>query len=343
MRDALAALRRARRVAVVAHRDPDGDTIGSALALGLALEALGKTVSLHCADPVPETLRFLDGSGRVAQAAPAADADALVTVDLAEPSRARIDLAPRPLINIDHHASNTLFGDINLVDPTSAATGEMVARVVDALGVAWTPAMATAVLVAIMTDTGSFQFPNTDARVLELGARMIAAGADLPAITYNVFRNRRFEAMRLWGAAFARVDRDEGGQLVWTWIDDADLVRAGALEEHVSGLVEQVARTSGMRVALLFNATSAGEVRVSCRTSPFDPLVDAAALMSRFGGGGHARAAGAIVPGTLEGVRGRILGEARAALTAARAVAGPPEGRSAAAGYGLPGAGDAAR
>jgi phosphoesterase RecJ-like protein len=196
----------------------------------------------------------------------------------------------------------------------------MVARLIDALGVAWTPAMATAVLVAIMTDTGSFQFPNTDPRVLELAARVRAAGADISAITYNVFRNRPFEATLLWGAAFSRLARDEGGLLVWTSIDRADLERAGAREEHVAGLVEQVARTSGNRVAFLFSAVRPGEVRISCRTSPFEPCVDAAALMARFGGGGHARAAGAIVPGALETIRAGVLDEARAALRAARAV-----------------------
>lgn len=322
MREVVEALRRWERVAIVAHRDPDGDTIGSAIALGLALVAIGKRVTLHCADPVPTSLRFLAGSERFQAAPPARDVDAIVTVDLGERSRTKLDLPDGPvLVNIDHHASNTGFGTLNFVDPTSAASGEMVARIIDALDVRWTPAMATAVLLASMTDTGSFQFPNTDPRVLELAARMIAAGADLPSITYNVFRTRRFEAMKLWGIAFSRIEREADGQLVWTWIDRVDLERAGAREEDTSGLVEQIARSTGMRVALLFNGTVPGEVRISCRTSPFEPAVDAAALMSKLGGGGHARAAGGIVPGSLEDVRARVLREARAALEAARAVA----------------------
>lgn len=322
MREVVEALRRAERVAIVAHRDPDGDTIGSALALGLALEALRKRVSIHCADPVPDSLAFLRGVDRFHQDTPPEDADVLVTVDLGDVSRAKLALRTgMTLINIDHHASNTRFGSINMVDPTSAATGEMVARIIDALGVLWTPAMATATLVAIMTDTGSFQFPNTDYRVLELAARLISRQADLPAITSNVFRTRRFEALKLWGGAFARIERDEDGQLVWTWIDPDDLERAGARQGDVSGLVEQIARSTGMRVAVLFDASLAGEVRLSCRTSPFAPIVDASVLMGKFGGGGHARAAGAIVRGTLDEVRARVLEEARAALGAARAVA----------------------
>jgi phosphoesterase RecJ-like protein len=312
------ALRSASPVAIVSHRDPDGDTVGSALGLGLALETLGKRVTFHCVDAVPQDLRFLHGSERFERSSPPDDADAVVTVDLGERSRADLALAPRLLINVDHHASNSMFGDLNLVDPTSAASGEMVARIVDELGVAWTPAMATPVLTALMTDTGSFQFPNTDERVLSLAARLRAAGADVSSITYNIFRNRAFEATRLWGAAFTRLERDEGGLLVWAWVDRADLVRARALEEHVAGLVEQVARTSGNRVAFLFSAVTAGQVRISCRTSPFEPCVDAAALMATFGGGGHARAAGAIVPGALEDVKARVLEAARAAIRAAR-------------------------
>jgi phosphoesterase RecJ-like protein len=321
--EALELLRRARRVAVVSHRDPDGDTIGSGLTLALALEQLGKTASLHCADPVPDSMVFLDGSERFSAVPPPDDVDLVVTVDHGDLSRTKLPLPPGvPILNVDHHASNAMFGTVNVVDATSAATGEMIARFVDALGVAWTPAMATATLIAIMTDTGSFQFPNTDARVHRLAARLLEVGADLPAVTYNVFRTRRFEALTLWGLAFSRLQRDVDGQLVWTWLEPEDQERARARDEDASGLVEQVARSKGMRVALLFNAIgSPGAVKISCRTSPFEPAVDAAALMGRSGGGGHARAAGAIVPGALDEVRGRVLEEARVALAVARELA----------------------
>lgn len=322
MREAVDALRQAGQVAIVAHRDPDADTIGSAVALGLALEALGKRVSYHCSDEVPSSLLFLRRVKEFRTEGPPSAADLIVTVDLGDIARANLTVPEgKPLLNIDHHASNKGFGSIDWIDATSAATGEMVSRAIDELGVMWTPAMATAVLVAIMTDTGSFQFPNTDHRVLELAARCISRQADLTAITYNVFRNRRFEAMRLWGHAFTRLHSDEDGQLVWTWIDRHDLDRAGAREEDVTGLIEQVARSTGMRVALLFNAVALGEVKISVRTVPMEPSVDAAALMAKFGGGGHARAAGGVVQGTLEEVRNRVLAEARAALAAARGAA----------------------
>ncbi|HEV2251189.1 MAG TPA: DHH family phosphoesterase [Candidatus Limnocylindria bacterium] len=313
------ALRAAGRVALVSHRDPDPDTIGSALALGLALERMGKHVSWHCADPVPDPIRFLASAERFSQAAPPADVDLVVCLDFGEPERAKFALPRGPrLADIDHHATNTAFADANFVDVTSAATGEMVARVIDALGTGWTPDMATAALVAIMTDTGSFQFPNTDGRVLERAAMLRGAGADLQSITYNVFRNKRFEALKLWGFAFSRLVRECDGLLVWTWIETADLAAAGALEEDLSGLVEQIARSKGMRAALLFSGVG-GPLKVSCRTSASAPSVDAAALMAAFGGGGHVRAAGALIPGgDHAAIRERVLAAAREALDRAR-------------------------
>ena len=318
MNEITAALHGARRIALVSHRDPDPDTIGSALALGLGLESLGKRVSWHCADPVPEQQRFLHGSERFTQEPPPEDVDLVVTVDFGSVDRAKFALPSRPkLVNIDHHASNDNFGTANLVDVTAAASAELVSRVIDALGVKWTPEMATAALVGIMTDTGSFQFPSTDARALERAARLREAGADLQAITYNIFRNKRFEALKLWGFAFARLVREQGGQLVWTELRAGDIERAEARDEDISGLVEQIARSSGMRVALLFNEQS-GVVKVSCRTSQWEPSVDASALMARFAGGGHVRAAGALISGDLADIRDRVLDAARAALDAAK-------------------------
>lgn len=313
------ALRAADRIALVSHRDPDPDTIGSAIALGLALERMGKRVSWHCADPVPDGVRFLAAADRYERTAPAADVDLVVCLDFGEPARAKFDLPVGPkLADIDHHATNTAFADVNFVDVTSAATGEMVGRLIDALGTGWTPDMATAALVAIMTDTGSFQFPNTDKRALERAAMLREAGADLQSITYNIFRNKRFEALKLWGFAFSRLVREEDGLLVWSWIKHDDLAKAEASEEDLSGLVEQIARSKGMRVALLFSGTP-DAVKVSCRTSASPPSVDAAALMAGFGGGGHVRAAGALIPGGEHpAIRARVLVAARLALALAR-------------------------
>jgi phosphoesterase RecJ-like protein len=317
MNDAVRELRAADRIAIVSHRDPDPDTIGSAIALGLALDALGKRVTLHCADPVPEGAKFLTGAERFTTMPPGDDVDLVVTVDFGTLDRAKFALPTNPRsLNIDHHASNDGIADVNVLDVTSAAAAELVSRVIDALGVSWTADMATAALIGIMTDTGSFQFPSTDSRALDRAARLRDAGADLQAITYNIFRNKRFEALRLWGHAFARMRRELDGKLVWTEIGPADFRESDARDEDISGLVEQVARSNGMRVALLFNEQD-GAVKVSCRTSAWAPSVDAAALMSRWGGGGHVRAAGALIKGRLSDVRDPILAAAREAMISA--------------------------
>ncbi|MEP6693698.1 MAG: bifunctional oligoribonuclease/PAP phosphatase NrnA [Chloroflexota bacterium] len=327
MKELVDTLKRANTVAIISHRDPDPDTIGSGIALGLALDALGKRVTLHCADAVPEHARFLTWADRYTTEPPPAASDLIVTVDFGSADRAKFALPAGPtLVNIDHHASNALFGSVNLVDVTSAATAELVSRVIDALGVPWTADMATAALVGIMTDTGSFQFPSTDSRALGRAARLREAGADLQAITYNVFRNKRFQALKLWGFAFSKMRGEHDGQLVWTEVTREDFANAEALDEDISGLVEQIARASGMRVALLFNEHDEGKIKVSCRTSAWAPSVDASALMARFGGGGHVRAAGALIAGDVAVVRDSVLSATREALAAARAAQPVAEG-----------------
>lgn len=316
MNDVLSELHRARRIAIVSHRDPDPDTIGSAIALGIALESLGKAVTLHDADGVPEAQRFLPRAETVRTEAPPADVDLIVTVDFGSLERAKFALPKGPrIVNIDHHASNDQFGDVNFVDVTSAACAEVVSRIIDALGVRWTPEMATAALAGIMTDTGSFQFPSTDARALERAAQLRDAGADLMSITYNIFRNKRYEALKLYGFGFSRMRREMDGLLVWTEITSEDFEAAEALDEDISGLVEQIARSHGMRVALLFH-DQGDSIKVSCRTSAWEPSVDAAALMAPYGGGGHVRAAGALVRGDYREVREQVLAAARRALAA---------------------------
>ncbi|MBM4421702.1 MAG: hypothetical protein FJ034_09025, partial [Chloroflexi bacterium] len=297
MNELLEPLRRAARVAIVSHRDPDPDTIGAGLALGLALENAGKSVSFHCADPVPDQAVWLEGSARYTRMPPAGDVDLIVTVDFGDPSRAKLALpAGVPMANIDHHASTGRYGDHQWVDATASATCEMVVRLVDALALPWSPGAATAALCGIMTDTGSLQFPATDGRTYRSAARAREEGADLQAITYNVFRNARFESLRMIGAACARMRREMGGQLVWSEITRHDVADADAREEDVSGVIGTLAQSNGARLAILFTEQD-GAVKISARTSAWPPSVDAAALMGRFGGGGHVRAAGARASG----------------------------------------------
>jgi phosphoesterase RecJ-like protein len=301
-------------VALVSHRDPDGDTVGSAIALGLALESEGRRFTFHCADPIPEAFAFLPTTARFTQAAPR-EVELVTTVDFGDAARAKFALpADIPLLNIDHHATNARFGAVNLVEATSPATALVVTELLEEAGLPWSREAATAALLGIMTDTGSFQFPSTNPRALQAAARLLERGADLSAITQNVFRTRPFAGIKLFGIAFARLQSELEGVLVHTWVREQDFITVGAKSEDITGLIEQIARSSGMRVALLFNEEVPGQVKLSVRTSPEPPAVDAAALSQKFGGGGHIRAAGAVVRGTLDDVQERVLREARAAL-----------------------------
>jgi phosphoesterase RecJ-like protein len=313
-REAIGALKRAGSIGLVSHRDPDGDTVGSALALGLGLERAGKRVTFHCADPIPETFRFLPATERFAQTPPDG-VDLVTTVDFGDRARAKFDL-PRdiPLLNIDHHATNDRFGSFNVVEPDVPATAQVVTELVDEAGLEWTAEMATAALLGLMTDTGSFQFPATSPASHRAAARLLELGADLAAISLNVFRTRPYATLKLFGLAFGRLARERDGRLVHTWVREQDFITVGAKPEDVSGLVEQVARSAGMRVAILFNEELPGQVKVSIRTSAEAPAVDAAALAGKFGGGGHVRAAGALIRGSLDEVRDRVLAASRAAL-----------------------------
>jgi phosphoesterase RecJ-like protein len=313
IRDALALLREARRVAIVSHRDPDGDTIGSAIALGIPLGVSGTEVTYHCADPVPEAFRFLPTTAQFSRDPPAGDG-LVVTVDFGDAARAKFDLPGGVrVLNIDHHATNAGFGAVNVVDVSSPATAELISRIIDAAGWPWTAEMATAALLGIMTDTGSFQFPSTSPACLERAARLLQDGADLAAIVQNALRTRPFATLKLFGLAFTRLEQELDGRLVHTWIVDSDRGRLGARPEDASGLVEQIARSKGMRVAVLFNAER-DTVKVSIRTSAEPPAVDASRLAARFGGGGHVRAAGVLMAGSLDDVREQVLAAAREAL-----------------------------
>ena len=308
-------MRGASSVALVSHRDPDGDTIGSAVALGLALEAEGKRVTFHCADAVPEAFAFLPATARYSTEPPRG-VDLVTTVDFGDAARSKFALPPGiPLLNIDHHATNLRFGALNLVEPTSPATALIVTELIEEAGLPWSAEAATAALLGIMTDTGSFQFPSTDPASHQAAARLLERGADLAAITRNVFRTRPFAGIKLFGIAFARLESELDGALVYTWVREQDFITVGAKPEDVSGLIEQIARSSGMRVAVVFNEEIPGQVKTSIRTSAEPPAVDAAALAAKFGGGGHVRAAGALVRGTLDDVRASVLHAARAALS----------------------------
>jgi phosphoesterase RecJ-like protein len=294
-------IRRGRRVLTFCHENPEADALGSALAIALLVEGSGGVATPVCSDPMPEMYRFLPGMDRFVTAPPAGDYDLLVVCDCGELSRvgpvleSHRDLFERvPILDIDHHASNATFGAFDWVDPHSSATCEMATLLAWRMGVpltAWDGMLAAALSAGVVMDTGNFQHPNTTPRTLVVAAALREAGAPLSDIARRIYRTKPASQLILFGRVLSRLEEAAGGRIVWSTLELADLAAAGASAEESEGLVDMLAQARDADVALLFKE-AAGETRVSVRTRE---AVDATVLTRTFGGGGHARAAGATV------------------------------------------------
>ena len=290
----LRALSDAGSALLCAHIGPDGDTIGSVLALGAALEALGKRVQLTCADPVPELYAFMPGSEKIVMPDALAGEvfDLAVAVDVSDSARlggARVlfDAASVRAV-IDHHATNDGFGDINWVAPQAAATGMLVLACVKALGVPLTLEIAEHLYVAVSTDTGNFRFANTDAAVLRSAAVLAEAGARPDRLTALLFYTRSLASVALRGRALSTLRLFAGGRAAVMALTAQDFAQTGATDSMTEGIVNYAIEIIGVEVAILARERD-GEVKCSLRAKePFDVAV----LAQQFGGGGHALAAG---------------------------------------------------
>jgi phosphoesterase RecJ-like protein len=296
-------LRGASRVLAVCHQDPEADALGSVLALCQALETLGIEATPACSDAPPGMYAFMPGIERFRQAPdPNVDYDLIVVGDCGELARVgrlgddHAALFSRlPIVDIDHHGSNTGFGAVDWIDPAAAATCEMVTLLLPRLGVpfdALEGTIATNLMAGVVMDTATFQHPNTTPRTLRVGAELVAAGAPLSDISRRLYRTKPNEQLRLFGLVLARMETAAGGGVVWSTLTSHDLAAAGASPEMSEGLIDLLAQSSSADIAILFK-DQGGRTRMSVRTR--DGGVDAIELTGRFGGGGHVRAAGATI------------------------------------------------
>lgn len=315
---AVAAIGEARDVLLACHINPDGDTLGSMIALGLGLEEhLGKTVTLLSADGVPAIYDFLPAVDRIAPATERRDFDLAIVLDagdLTRVGRAREAAESAPLlIDIDHHVTANAFGDIRLLDATAAATGEIVYDLLAALGVPLTRPLAEALLCALLTDTGSFRFLNVTPRTLRIAAEMVAAGASPDRIAEQVFENKPFAAQKLLGRALDSMRRSPDGRIAWTHITQADFAETGGTDQDTEGIVSAVRAVRGTDVALFLREMPSGRLRVSLRSR--DPF-DVSQVAQRFGGGGHRLASGCTLDGPLAEAEARLVAEVERRLPA---------------------------
>jgi len=305
-------LEAARSVYIACHIIPDGDAIGSLLGLGWALRRLGKRCTMACADPVPLNFDFLAGVEEIISDPPG-DEEIIVTVDSSDTERlgslydAQV-FKSRPVINIDHHVTNTHFGTVNLVQPLPS-TAEIIFVLIQRLGVPLDKDIAAALLTGLITDTRCFRTGNVGTRQLHTAIALMDAGALMAKITDRVFSRKPVSTICLWGQALTRVRTQ--GSVMWTEIDQ-DMQRTCATSPAGgSGLVSFLASTEGIDVAMVFREMDDGNIEVSMRAgSGWD--VSGAAL--KLGGGGHPRAAGCTVPGDMSSARERVLSEIQATL-----------------------------
>ncbi len=307
----LEVVRRGRRFAVCSHARPDGDAVGSMLACGMLLAALGKLVELYSADPVPQIYRRLPCAETIRWASRVeGEYDAAILLECDGTARTRLEgLEGRVLVNIDHHASWKKFGAVNWIEEDACAVAEMVYRLTRAAGVAVTPAMATCLYTAVLTDTGSFCYEGTDAHAFELARELVQCGANPAEIAREVYFSNPLPKMVLLGAALTRLRRE--GRLAWLWVTDEDMMRAEASEEDCEGIVNYAIGIAGVEAAVLLRELRHEKIRLSLRSKGG---VDVARIAASFGGGGHRHAGGCTLEGPLDAAMEKILETVRRAL-----------------------------
>jgi phosphoesterase RecJ-like protein len=308
------ALRENQRFAVLGHVRPDGDALGSQLALGLSLKQLGKDVRIWNEEGMLEKYSFLPNADLLTKPpAEPEDVDVAIALDTAIQNRLGTALpavrSAKVWINIDHHPSNPGYGDLVYIDPKSPATGQILFELIKSEKLPVDSAIAENLYVAISTDTGSFQYPNTTARTFEIAAELVHAGVDVGRVsqlTYENYPRRRAELLRdlLGTMRFETNDRVASFSLSL-----ATAKKLGVLPEDNEGLIDHLRAIRGVIVAVFFEELADGKVRVSMRSK--NEKVNVCAICEKFGGGGHVLAAGARVRGSLAEVEKKILEEVR--------------------------------
>jgi phosphoesterase RecJ-like protein len=311
------SIKAASRILVASHKDPDGDAVGSLLAMGLAFIRLGKQTTLYNASPIPAVYQFLPRVSLIQSRLEAPQAyDAAVILDCGDLPRvgehwAAVGRVPA-VINVDHHISNTGFGQFQLIDGQACATAEIVVRLIRALDIPLDRDMATCIYTGILTDTGSFRFANTNTAAFAISREMTDLGVDPYGVAQHVFGSYSLGRIKLLNLALNSIEISRNGCLSLMTVTRRMLVETQTQQEDVDGLINYARRIEDVRVAALIQeqangiATSDGRTRfhVSLRS---DGTVDVAALAGAFGGGGHHSAAGFQIETTLPDIKSSLL------------------------------------
>jgi bifunctional oligoribonuclease and PAP phosphatase NrnA len=307
----LDVIRRGERFLVCSHSRPDGDAVGSMLAMGMLLQQMGKQATLITADKIPVVYRALPGADDIITTIRVRGKyDAVILLECDSVERTRLlGLDPYYLVNIDHHATGGNFGNLNWIDRRAASVGELVYRLVQEAGVALTPELATCIYVTLLTDTGGFCYGGIQASTFAIAEQLTRAGADPVRIARDVYFSTPMSKLLLAGAALSNLKRE--GRVAWLWVTHADMVRTCAAEEDCEGIVNYALSIAGVEAAAFFRELPDGTVRLSLRGKG---QVDVATIAAKLGGGGHESSAGVTVDGPLPRAMNLILGELKTAL-----------------------------
>lgn len=303
------AIQKNQSFIVTSHANPDGDALGSMLALGAGLQSLGKKVKIYSRDGVPATLTFLPNANLVSRDLTIDEPfDAAFIVDCAEKERVgdvfEKSRGIKKFIVLDHHLKSGRCGDINLIDPKAPSTGELVYRLLKKLKVSISPEIATPVYCTLVTDTGGFRYSNTDSRTFRTASELVKRGANPWFVSKNVDENYSASRFKLLAKVLETMTLSPDGRLAWGLVTLKMLAESGAAVQDAEGFINFLRSIGTVEVAVQFREESENTYKVSFRSKD---RVDVAAVANQFGGGGHARAAGCTLKGSFQEVKSKTL------------------------------------
>lgn len=306
---------KARTCLITTHESPDGDAVGSTLALANYLRRIGKEVTLYYKDPLPDLYSFLPLSETVLGSIPAGHYDLCFVLDVGEFCRAGRELAEftgiGKFINIDHHLRCDLFGDINLIDSEACATGALIYRIIKEAGHDIDYATALCIYTAVITDTGSFRYSNANPEAFAVAGEMVACGVNTWDVAEKLYESQPQKRLELLALALATLTVSPRGDFAAITVTRDMYARTGASAELTDGFVNYPRSIRGVEVAVFFRELEPGQFKVGFRSKG---KVDVSALASAFGGGGHHNAAGCTVSGTYNDVKRRVFAHLENAL-----------------------------
>ena len=299
-----------KRFLITTHVNPEGDAIGSSIALALILKKLGKKVVVCNTDPVPMNMQFLPYSKKIKQEKTIENRfDAMFVLDCGNKDRVGLFKngampSPPPIVNIDHHITNEKFGYINYIDAKATATGDIIYRLAKALKVKIDKNIATAIYTTLLTETGSFRYSNTNSGILRVSAELIDTGINPWRIGQQIYETNTFQRLKLLGMLLDEMEIDSTGKIAWVTITSAHYAATSTTVEDVEDFINFPRSVKGVEIAILFRESKEDLYKISFRSRG---TIDVTRLALKFGGGGHKYAAGCTVKGSLNEVKEKVL------------------------------------